>query len=243
MMVSFKKILLRGQVIFANILLVRILFYIILLLCSYTYTPHFLFIQSVLDCVLIIYLTWLSFHQSGNKNIAIDYYELVLPLIAIIYFFLKILVINDDSWIFILNLYVIQLCSWIIFFRLSSITIIRKIMSVFYSIWIVIFHVVIFITMIASFFISVSNQIHSTIASPNGKYSVIVSSSNAGATAASTKVEIVRNGHAINIGLGMLKPAKDTLYLGSFGEEDELEIHWENDSIINIKGKKYQVGR
>lgn len=245
MIVNFRKILFRGQVIFANILLVRIIFYIILLLCSYTYTPHFLFIQSILDCMLIIYLTWLSFHQSGNKYKVIDFYELALPLLAIIYFFMTILVINDGTWIFVLSLYVIQICSWIIFFRLSSITIIKKILSVFYSIWIVLVHVLLFIMIIGSFImaIAVSNQILSTNDSPNGKYSIIVSSSNVGATGGSTKVEIVRNGHAINIGFGMLKPAKHTLYIGRFGEENELEIHWENDTIIYIKGKKYQVGK
>lgn len=231
-----------GPVLFGNIIILRILFYLILLFTGYKYVPNFLFIQLIIDTIIILFISIYSV-RSKNDSTLTSVYVYLLPLLAFIYSTLKLITLGyPDSLDIYIYTYVIQLCSWIVFFKNRNENRIKRILNFSYTFLISILHFLYILILIASILIvpMTSERLYSQSVSLNSKYIVYITIHNSGATGGSTHVSVKKNTSDIDILFGILKPATNTLYIGRWGEEQQLDIHWKGEDLY-IKGIKHKV--
>lgn len=85
-----------------------------------------------------------------------------------------------------------------------------------------------------------SRTVVNTIDSPSGKYYIEVIDADAGATGASTLVEV---NEKYKIDLVILKITKKSriIYNGRIGEYKNMEVYWKDDNCVVINSKEYMI--
>jgi len=99
------------------------------------------------------------------------------------------------------------------------------------------------ISFIAFIFIGfTSRTVVNTIDSPSGKYYIEVIDADAGATGASTLVEV---NEKFEINLIIFKIAKKSkiIYNGRLNEYKNMEVYWKDDNCVVINSKEYMLNQ
>ena len=79
-----------------------------------------------------------------------------------------------------------------------------------------------------------------TIPSPDGTHCAVIVDADYGATGGNTLAE-VRDAHPVNLAFFGLRHPTIKLYSGPWGEWDTLAVSWENDNVLQIKGRPYSL--
>lgn len=85
------------------------------------------------------------------------------------------------------------------------------------------------------------NTVVQTVASPSGKYYAEVIRSDQGALGGDTLVNVCANWE-INLLLLKIEKKPQRVYLGDWGEFEDMQIHWKDDGCIVISSVEYKIG-
>ncbi|MBQ8909718.1 MAG: hypothetical protein IJY91_01605 [Oscillospiraceae bacterium] len=81
-----------------------------------------------------------------------------------------------------------------------------------------------------------------SVDSPNGEYFANVIDRDEGALGGSTRVDVCEKG-GIYTPLFEISKKPQIVYFGSWGEFENMTIHWKNDTCLVINGKEYEIGK
>ena len=84
------------------------------------------------------------------------------------------------------------------------------------------------------------NTVVKTVESPNGVYYAQVIDSDQGALGGDTLVDVYEN-KEINALVFKLYKTPQRIYYGDWGEFENMEIHWKNDSCLVINSAEYEI--
>lgn len=80
-----------------------------------------------------------------------------------------------------------------------------------------------------------------TLESPSGKYSAAVVDVNQGALGGDTLVEVHENNKHFNFLIFTIAKKPQCVYIGNWGEFQNMKVRWKDDSHLIINGKEYDI--
>lgn len=98
-----------------------------------------------------------------------------------------------------------------------------------------------FFSFIAQIFGNIGqNTVVKTVVSPSGKYYAQVIDSDQGALGGDTLVDVYQE-CGINAFLFQIKTKPQRVYIGDWGEFDNMQIHWKNENCLIINSVEYEI--
>lgn len=78
------------------------------------------------------------------------------------------------------------------------------------------------------------SEVVDTVYSPDGSYRAELIDSNDGALGGDTVVKVYDE-------TGILPRRPQTVYIGPWGEFEDMELYWKSDTVLCINGKAYEI--
>ena len=79
-----------------------------------------------------------------------------------------------------------------------------------------------------------------TVESPSGKYYAQVVDSDQGALGGGTIVDVYEK-RDIDVYVFKLKDKPQRVYIGEWGEFDNIQIHWKDDNCLSVNSVEYEI--
>lgn len=77
--------------------------------------------------------------------------------------------------------------------------------------------------------------------SPYGTYRAELLNVDQGALGGDTAVKVYDETRVLNLGFCRLEKRPQTVYIGPWGEFEDMELYWESDTVLRINGKAYEI--
>ena len=85
------------------------------------------------------------------------------------------------------------------------------------------------------------NTVVQTVASPSGEYYAQVIDSDQGALGGDTLVDVYQD-RGVNLFLFKIQKKPQLVYVGNWGEFENMQIHWKDDHCLVINSVEYEIG-
>jgi hypothetical protein len=243
---EIKKTIKSPILMMAVVLLASGSFYLIIKLCGYTYVHSNL--SLIVMPLIIVLLTGKALENKNERTKIYVFFSTLLPLITVFHV-ISISVASDVETTFmyyIAYIFVLLLCSIILFFTYVKIRAIRIGLGIVYTILLIsVLSILLLATLFSSSSVGSSSFVTRTIVrselSPSSIYSAEIVDADAGATGGSTLVYVTRLNSDLNIYIGTLKKDPQMIYKGRWGDFETMTLRWEGDKILYINEKQYVV--
>lgn len=219
-----------------------ILYILINIFCYNVSTNNSLSINNALSAV-VLYITIMSFINKTSKAPLINFYAMLLPLIAILYIATKDMATDSDSndaSASSIHYLITYLCTLAIFFSYGHERLFKKvILGTIYSL------LSIPILLITLFSITFGDFSKKTVVksemSPNSIYLAEIIDNDQGALGGMTYVTVTRLNRDLNILIGMLKKRRTVIYSGEWVDFKGMTLKWKTDETLYINEKEYKI--
>ena len=80
-----------------------------------------------------------------------------------------------------------------------------------------------------------------TVYSPNGVYRAELLDVDQGALGGDTVVQVYDEDKGVDFGFVQLRKRPQRVYMGPWGEFEDMELYWESDEVLRINGTAYEI--
>jgi len=216
----------------AMFLLIHAIIYTLMRLANYMFVPVHEVLHVSLALAIIIALTIDGFRCRGERTPFSSIVNAILPMIAL--FFVVLIMIAYESYLYGILAIVTLICSLILFFACRQKRIVKVIFGIVYVLVLVVYpmFLVLWLSMLGTSPPG-TTQVRQTELSPNGIHSVEVIDYNS-LGRVTTWIEVTPQDRDVNLLVGVLRPNPQRIYTVHWNDTTPMTLHWETDEILHI---------